>query len=80
MLDRLVHRDNHFSGFGQPDQVPTTALYRNFSNITVLFDGQDDFAFEVVAQDFGEFAEAGFHLVTDGGSYFKLPSKVLYVH
>jgi hypothetical protein len=46
----------------------------------MLLDSEDDLAFKVVAQDFGEFAEAGFHLVTNGGSYFILLAKVLYVH
>ena len=80
VLDGLVHGDHHVRRLGQSDQMSPAPLHRNFGNVAVLFDRENDLAFEIFTQDFGEFAEAGFDLVTNGGSYFVLPSDVLYVH
>jgi hypothetical protein len=80
MLQRLIDGDDHVGSFGQTDQVPAPTLHRNFGDVAVLLDSENDFALEVIAQDFGEFAEAGFNLITNGGSDFVLPTEVLYVH
>ena len=78
VLQGLVDGGHHVGGLGQSDQVAAAALYRDFRDVAVLFHRQDDFALDVFAQDFGEFGEAGFDLVTNGGSNFILPAKVLY--
>jgi hypothetical protein len=80
VLQRLIDGDQHVRRFGQTDQVSAAPLDRNFRDVAVLLDGQNDLALDVVAQDFDEFAEAGFHLVTNGGSDFILSAKIFYGH
>ena len=80
VLDGLIHGGDHVGRFGQADKVSAAPLHGNFGDVAMLFDGENDLALEVFAQDFGEFAEAGFHLVANGGSYFILLSEILYFH
>ena len=80
VFQRLVDSGNHVCRLGQADQMSAPPFHRDFRDVAVLFDCKNHFALDVVTQNFGEFAEAGFDLVTNGGSYFILPAKILYCH
>ena len=80
VLERLVDGGQHVGGFRQPDQVSAAPLHRDFRDVAVLLDGQDDLALEVFTQNFGELGEAEFDLTANRGSNFVLSAQVLYVH
>jgi len=51
-----------------------------FGFVAVLFDGEDGFGFEAVAENFADFSEAKFYFFTDGGSDFVVSSGIFHVH
>ena len=80
MVKRLADRDSHVLGLGQADQRAVSRAYRDLCFMTVLFDAEDNFGFELVAQDFTNPGEPGFYFFADGRSYFVMPPGVFHVH
>src|SRR5690349_23414370 len=80
MIESFVDRDRHVFCLGKADERSIAGINRNFGFMAVFFDSEDDFGFELIAEDFADFGEAGFYFFTDGVGNFVLSSGVLHVH
>ena len=63
-----------------PTSGPVSRVDGDFCFMTMFFDGEDNFGFELVAKNFADFCEAGFYFFADGGGDFVVSSGVLHVH
>ena len=80
VIDGFVYRDAHVFRLRQPDQRPLGRINGDFGFMTVFFDGEDNFGFELITKNFADFCEAGFYFFADRGSDFVVSSGVLHVH
>ena len=80
MIEGLVDGDGHVLGLRQADERTVARADGDLGFVAVFFDGQDDFGFKSVAQDFAKFGEASFYFFADSGSYFVVPAGVFHVH
>jgi len=80
VVEGAADGDHHVFGLGQADQWPIARVNGGFGFVAVLFDGEDGFGFEAVAENFADFSEAKFYFFTDGGSDFVVSSGIFHVH
>src|SRR5438270_3292005 len=80
VVDGLVHRNGHVLGLSQADQWTIAGADGDFGFVAVFFDGEDNIGIKSVAQNFADFAKAGFYFFADDGSDYVVSSRVFHVH
>ncbi len=79
-FQRLVDGGKHVGGNREADNGMIARRDGDLCLMAMFFYRENDFNFEVIAENFSDFCQAGFNFLADCGSDLILPSSVFHVH